>query len=215
MRIGFERTLEQDPGLGLRHRIDPACKALSPAVNDPYTAIQAVERPSVLFRALASRPLGPIVARDPETAVTVVVPARSFAEHLALGVGLVRRYGAQEPTVVQALLRLLATVLTACTTEPDRWSVIETQADLLVAAAEREVAEHADLAVVYAEADDLRRDLATREPAPHPARPPRSCHGLRHRLRRSLLPLPRPPGLTAWIMIRAPPLLRMSGPQTN
>jgi uncharacterized membrane protein len=40
VRIGFERTLEQDPGLGLRQLVDPACKALSPAVNDPYTAIQ-------------------------------------------------------------------------------------------------------------------------------------------------------------------------------
>jgi uncharacterized membrane protein len=161
VRIGFERTLEQDPGLGLRQLVDPACKALSPAVNDPYTAIQAVERLSVLFRALAARPLGPIVAHDPTAGVTVVVPARSFAEHLALGVGLIRRYGAQEPTVIQALLRLLATVLAACA-EPDRWSAIETQADLLVAAAEREVAEHADLATVYAEAAALRRDLAAR-----------------------------------------------------
>ena len=48
VRIGFERTLEQDPGLGLRQLVDTACKALSPAVNDPYTAIQAVEHLSVL-----------------------------------------------------------------------------------------------------------------------------------------------------------------------
>jgi uncharacterized membrane protein len=40
VRIGFERTLEQDPGLGLRQLIDPACKALSPAVNDPYCALR-------------------------------------------------------------------------------------------------------------------------------------------------------------------------------
>ena len=181
VRIGFERTLEQDPGLGLRQLVDPACKALSPAVNDPYTAIQAVERLSVLFTALAARPLGPIVAHDPTTGVTVVVPARSFTEHLALGVGLIRRYGAPEPTVIQALLRLLATVLAACT-EPDRWSAIEAQADLLVAAAERGVAEHADLAIVYAEAAALRRDVAARRagapPSPattsgrHPSTPP-------------------------------------------
>ena len=73
VRIGFERTLEQDPGLGLRQLVDPACKALSPAVNDPYTAIQAVEHLSVLFAALAARPLGPIVAHDPTAGVTVVV----------------------------------------------------------------------------------------------------------------------------------------------
>jgi Predicted membrane protein (DUF2254) len=112
VRIGFERTLEQDPGLGLRQLVDLACKALSPAINDPYTAIQAIERLSVLFTTLATRPVGPIVAHHRPTAVTVTVPARSFAEHLALGIGLIRRYGAKEPTVIQALLRLLGTVLT-------------------------------------------------------------------------------------------------------
>jgi uncharacterized membrane protein len=59
VRIGFERTLEQDPGLGLRQMVGPACKALSPAVNNPYTAIQAIEHLSVLFAALAARPVGP------------------------------------------------------------------------------------------------------------------------------------------------------------
>ena len=137
-------------------------------MNDPYTAIQAVEHLSVLFTALAARPLGPILAHDTTTGVTVVVPARSFTENLALGLGLIRRYGAQEPTVIQALLRLLVTVLAACT-EPDRWSAIEAEADLLVAAAERGVADHADLATVHVEADALRRDLAARratEPSP-------------------------------------------------
>jgi uncharacterized membrane protein len=161
VRIGFERTLEQDPGLGLRQLVDLACKALSPAVNDPYTAIQSVERLSVLYTALAARPLGPIVARDPATAVTVTIAARSFAEHLALGVGLIRRYGAAEPTVVQALLRLLGTALTA-STDPDRWSGIETEMDLLVAAAERAVAEKADLGAVHADAETVRHDLARR-----------------------------------------------------
>jgi uncharacterized membrane protein len=161
VRIGFERTLEQDPGLGLRQLVDLACKALSPAVNDPYTAIQSVERLSVLFIALAGRPLGPIVVHDPAGEVTVTIPSRSFAEHLTLGVGLIRRYGASEPTVVQALLRLLGTVLTVCA-DSNRLLAIETQVDLLVAAAARSVAEEADLALVHAEADTVRSDLARR-----------------------------------------------------
>jgi uncharacterized membrane protein len=181
VRIGFERTLEQDPGLGLRQLVDLACKALSPAINDPYTAIQAIERLAVLFTALATRPVGPMVAHHRSTGITLTIPARSFAEQLALGVGLIRRYGAKEPTVIQALLRLLGTVLTAAA-DADRWSAIETQAHLLVTAAERDVAEPADLAVVYAEAASLRQDLAARragapahavtDPARHPPAPP-------------------------------------------
>ena len=70
----------------------------------------------------------------------------------------------------------------AASTDAERWSAIETQADLLLAAAEREVAEPADLAVVYTEADTLRRDLARRrtgaphgtatDATPYPATPP-------------------------------------------
>jgi hypothetical protein len=59
VRIGFERTLEQDPALGLRQLVDVACKALSPAVNDPYTAVQAIEHLTVLFAEFAARPSGP------------------------------------------------------------------------------------------------------------------------------------------------------------
>ena len=45
IRIGFERTLEQDVAFGIRQQIDIACKALSPAINDPYTAVQAHRPP--------------------------------------------------------------------------------------------------------------------------------------------------------------------------
>jgi uncharacterized membrane protein len=162
VRIGFERTLEQDPGLGMRQLCDAACKALSPAINDPYTAIQAIEHLSVLYAALAARPIGDLVIRDPSHMIVVAVPARSFSEHLALGVGLIRRYGAKEPTVVAALLRLTATALAATGTEPDRWAAIEEQANLLVTAAERQIVEPADLTFVHAERTALERLLEVR-----------------------------------------------------
>lgn len=181
VRIGFGRTLEQDPGFGFRQLVDPACKALSPAVNDPYTAVQAIERLSVLFGALAARPVGDHVARDAAGVTRVIVPGRRFAEYLALGIGLIRRYGAGEPTVVQALLRLLATCATLARDDPHRWTAIEEQARLVVADAERATAQPDDLRIVHAEADDVRRVLAARRarqpalgapvPAPLPARP--------------------------------------------
>jgi uncharacterized membrane protein len=58
IRIGFERTPEQDAAFRIRQLVDAACKALSPAVNDPYTAVQAIDHLSVIFCALAQRPLG-------------------------------------------------------------------------------------------------------------------------------------------------------------
>jgi hypothetical protein len=43
IRIGFERTLQQDVTFGMRQLADVSCKALSPAINDPYTAVQAID----------------------------------------------------------------------------------------------------------------------------------------------------------------------------
>jgi uncharacterized membrane protein len=49
-----------------------------------------------------------------------------------------------------------------CLDDPDRWAAIEREAELIVAAAERETVDKADLARVHAEADALREALASR-----------------------------------------------------
>ena len=113
VRIGFERTLEQDAALGIRQLVDMACKALSPAVNDPYTAVQAIDHLSVIFSALAVRPLGDTVTGDPNTAL-MIVPGRRFGDYLATMCGLIRRYGSAEPTVSVALLGLLDNCAALC-----------------------------------------------------------------------------------------------------
>jgi uncharacterized membrane protein len=163
VRIGFERTLEQDAALGIRQLVDVACKALSPAVNDPYTAVQAVDHLSVIFCALAKRPLGNHVVRDGSGAV-VIVPGRRFPDHLAVMCGLIRRYGAREPTVAHALLRLLGNCAAVAGDDHERGAAIEEQARIVLADAEREVAQPLDLAVAHAEAEAVRQALAGHRP---------------------------------------------------
>jgi uncharacterized membrane protein len=182
VRIGFERTLEQDAALGIRQLVDVACKALSPAVNDPYTAVQAVDHLSVIFCALAQRPLGNYVARDGGGAA-VIVPGRRFPDYLATMCGLIRRYGAGEPTVAHALLQLLGNCAAIAGDDPERFAAIEEQADIVIADAEREVAQPADLVLARAEAETVRQSVAGHRPAsPSPAGRPNEP------------PTPSPPG---------------------
>jgi uncharacterized membrane protein len=163
VRIGFERTLEQDAALGIRQLVDVACKALSPAVNDPYTAVQAVDHLSVIFCALAQRPLGNHVTRDGGSAA-VIVPGRRFGEYLAVMIGLIRRYGAGEPTVDHALLRLLNNCAAVAGDDPERYAAIEEQARIVIADAEREVPQPVDLALAHAEAEAVRQLVADHRP---------------------------------------------------
>jgi uncharacterized membrane protein len=105
VRIGYERTLEQDVAFGIRQLADVASKALSPAINDPYTANQAVDHLTSILAALSIRQHGPQAVADAQGTVRLYVPARDFAYLVDLALGQVRRYGANEPRVVRALLR--------------------------------------------------------------------------------------------------------------
>ena len=71
--------------------------------------------------------------------------------------------------MIAALLRLLTITTEASDPAPQHWAVIAEQADLLVAAAQREVAEPADLAVVHDARNVLDRALQART-AEHPSR---------------------------------------------
>lgn len=156
IRVGFERTLEQDAAFGIRQLVDVACKALSPAVNDPYTAVQAVDHLSVIFCALAVRALGDDIAYDAQGHPAVIVPGRRFGDYLSTMCGLIRRYGAREPALALALLRLLDDCASLVPSDQARLSAISEQAALIIADAEREIAQPADLTQIRAAAEALQ-----------------------------------------------------------
>jgi uncharacterized membrane protein len=82
VRISYQRTLQQDVRFGLRQLVDIALRALSPAVNDPYTAIQAIHPLTVLLCALA--PARSATARSPEARTghrVLLLPAPCGAAH--------------------------------------------------------------------------------------------------------------------------------------
>lgn len=160
--IGFERTRQQDAAMGIRQLVDVACKALSPAVNDPYTAVQAVDHMSVIFARMAAHRLGPRVGRSGTS--VVVVPSRRFGEYLATMCGLVRRSGAREPTVCLALVSLLDTAAHIARRDWQRLHEIAAQTRLIVAAAEREIPERADVVPVRDAAEALLRRIETYRP---------------------------------------------------
>jgi len=159
--IGFERTQQQDSAFGIRQLVDVAVKALSPAVNDPYTAVQAIHHMTAIFGALARRPLGPRVARDPEGPAVVVVPSRVFGQYLAKMCGLVRRYGSSEPNVMTALLRLMDHCAQIARTDPARLDALSEQARLVLEDGVRDIAQPADAVQVIEEEAELQQRIAS------------------------------------------------------
>jgi uncharacterized membrane protein len=159
VRIGFERTAEQDVAFGVRQLADIAVKALSPAINDPYTAIQSLEHLGVVLASLARRQLGSQFVFDASGALRVVLPGRNFAYYLDLAVGQIRRYGCAEPRVDRALLRVLENTGACCGGANDR-ALVATQVQLVLEAAEMSIRQRHDLVPIGAYADRILRQLA-------------------------------------------------------
>ncbi|MEV7520514.1 DUF2254 family protein [Streptomyces sp. NPDC091371] len=79
---GDERTFDQDPMLTFRLLADIALRALSPAVNDPATAVQALDGiEGLLGRSVRAR-AGPRQVTDAEGAVRLVVPLPGWEDFL-------------------------------------------------------------------------------------------------------------------------------------
>ena len=103
IRLGRERTLEQDPKYPIRLLVDIAIRALSPAVNDPTTAVQALDQIEDLLRRLGRRDLDAGYARDEEGVLRLTFPMPTWEDYLALSFDETRQYGT---TSVQVMRRL-------------------------------------------------------------------------------------------------------------
>ena len=130
--VGGERTFVQDPAFGFRQLVDVAIRALSPAVNDPTTGVQAIDRLGDLLAIVGSR-LDPTGLRvDSSGTVRLKRKLRNFEGLLVLALTEVIRYGADAPQVVRRLRALLDEL--EATLPAERHAAIARQRSLLEAA---------------------------------------------------------------------------------
>ncbi|MFE4601962.1 DUF2254 domain-containing protein [Kitasatospora indigofera] len=151
--VGPERTLQQDTAFGMRQLVDIGLRTLSPAINDPYSAVQVLDRLATVLCPLGARALGDEAHTDEDGRLRVSAAGHRYAEYLDLACGQIRRYGCAEPAVCLALLRLLGDAA-ATVTGPARRAAVAEQARLVLLDAEAHVRQPADLLPV--------RELAAR-----------------------------------------------------
>ena len=161
--IGHERTMQQDISYGVRQLADIAVKAMSPGVNDPTTAVDAVGHLTSVLSVLVGRHVEPLVVSDGGGHVRVAVDRIPFERHLDRAIAQIRRYAAAEPDVLLALLDLCHEVGQA-TVAPGDASVIAEHVQLIVDAARRSVEDPADLRTVEVAASRVKATLAGARP---------------------------------------------------
>jgi uncharacterized membrane protein len=140
LALGAERTIEQDPAFALRILVDIAIRALSPAVNDPTTAVQVLNHIETFLHAVGRVGLRPHhVLADDHGRPRLVLPGRPWEEYLELAVTEIRDYGATSVQVCRRLRALLNGLLAALPKECR--PALRTELELLDAAVDKEFAD--------------------------------------------------------------------------
>ncbi|KRD42794.1 hypothetical protein ASE38_00375 [Cellulomonas sp. Root930] len=131
--LGLERTLDKDVAYGLRLLVDIAQRSLSDSpLQDPTTAVQAIDRLHDCLRQLATRPLSDGLHRDASGEVRLREPAMDWDAYVHLAFDEIRIAGATSPQVSR---RLIAAVQDISSVAPsDRLPALERQLALLTEA---------------------------------------------------------------------------------
>jgi uncharacterized membrane protein len=131
--LEMERTLDHDVAYGLRLLVDIAQRSLADSpLQDPTTAVQAIDRLHDVLRQLARRPIPDGRYTDASSQLRLTVPSMSWDAYVRLAFEEIRLAGAGSPQVARrmkaALLDLRSVAL------PERVQSVDEQLDLLQSA---------------------------------------------------------------------------------
>ena len=127
--LGDERTMKQDPLFGFRILVDIAIKALSKAINDPTTAVLAIDQLHRLLRSAGRRNLRTDQILDRAGKLRVIFRTPNWEDFVHLAFSEIRFYGAEN---MQIARRLRAMILNLTDTLPaQRHSALRKELELL------------------------------------------------------------------------------------
>lgn len=106
VKLGTERTMQQDVAFGLTMLEDIALRALSPGVNDPNTARAIIPLLGDLLQSILVRELPPASATIAGVDVSVADPP-TYGDYLEAATGQIRRAAEEQPEVRLTLARTL------------------------------------------------------------------------------------------------------------
>ena len=117
VNLGRGRTLYQDPAFGLRQLADIAAQALSPAVNQPTTAVLVIDSLEDILLQIARAPRQSGCYTDQAGTVRLIIPVPGWDDLLDLAFTEITTYGASSPAVARRLLAAYDALEAAATPE--------------------------------------------------------------------------------------------------
>lgn len=145
--VGVERTPTQDLDFVVRHLVEIALRALSPGINDPFTAIAVIDRLALSIASIIERGLPSGEHRDDDQVVRLTIQAATLDGFLATAFDQIRQAGESKPDILIRLLDVTEALLKTTRQASYRLSLLR-HAEVVVGCARRNIADPHDLAVV-------------------------------------------------------------------
>ncbi len=151
--LSAERASDDDIEYSIRQLVEVAVRALSPGINDPHTAMSALDRLGAALCSLVPRHLADgLVMRDGRC--VLVVPAVSYDRLTDTMFNMIRQHAAGSAAVLTRMLEVL-TAVASCERDPARLCVLRRHAELIAADAARTVLTPFDQGTVCQRAHDF------------------------------------------------------------
>ena len=115
--FGSERTLEQDPTFAFRIIVDIALRALSAAINDPTTAVLAIDQLHRMLRMVGKRHLRTDEVLDESGQLRLVFRTPNWEDFVHLAFSEIRLYGSANLQIVRRLRAMIENLIQTLPTQ--------------------------------------------------------------------------------------------------
>ncbi|WP_199611511.1 DUF2254 domain-containing protein [Flocculibacter collagenilyticus] len=157
--IGTQRTPEQDAEFAIRQLVEVAIRALSPGINDPYTALGCVDRLASTMCYLTDKSFPSPHRFDDNNKLRVIAKTVTFSGMLNEAFDQVRQYGMTSISIIIRLLEALTAIAKQANTQEQR-SAIERQGNMIFRGSQASVNEPNDLEDIKLRYDKLMEVLS-------------------------------------------------------
>jgi len=129
--LGRERTEQQDIEFPLDQLVEIALRALSPGINDPFTAVRCIDRLGAGLSYLAEREFPSRYWYDEDSELRIIAEPVTFERLVDIAFNQIRHYGKSDIVVMVRLLNAIAQIAQRTHRTHDRF-VLQKQADTIL-----------------------------------------------------------------------------------
>ena len=141
--VGGERASIQDLEASVRQLVEVGLRALSPGINDPFTATAVIDRLTTSLAKIMRRGPAQCVWTDSDGVVRLIAPHSTFANIVQEAFRQIRQHGSDQPAVLIRLVESLGQLLALA--DKDQQAALKEQVEIVLETGRRDIPQKQDL----------------------------------------------------------------------